>query len=445
MKAVDKIKDLMGINFFDTVYKSITFGDFLIAACPQYQLWRVKRLRQKQLALIQSLSCKEKYRVIFFLQSPAVWKYDALYWQMERSTIFDPIVVVAPYNVHLIYDKQECLQVMKKAEEFAQAKGYRFLSAYDWQKRSWKNVKQMIKPDIVFMAKPYKDTLPQYHLYHYQDCLTLYAPYGITCIDIFRTNYNLPFNNLLWRFLVETEFHRSFAQEYSLCKGDNVAVIGALGEETLMRKDYQPVDVWKAQEKKKKRVIWAPHHTVDYLFNFSNFLVYCDEMLRLAEKYKDEVQFAFKPHPVLKFKLINLWGKEKTEEYYHRWESLENGQIAEGDYMDLFLTSDAMIHDCASFTAEYLYTGKPTLFMVRDPQVESHWNRFGRMCYDMHYKATCIEDIEHYIENVVIAGKDEMKQERDAFVQRYLLPQDGKLPSEKIYNLLLETLGKTEK
>jgi len=442
MSLSNKIKDIIGISTLDTIYKTITFHDLLIAASPKIQLCKVKRLRKKQEQLIERLKQKETYNVLFFLQSPAVWKYDTLYRLMESSAIFRPTVVISPYNVHLIYDKDECFEVMHKAETFAKQMGYRYLSAYDFDKNKWLDVKKIIQPDIVFFAKPYKDTLPKYHLYNYLDCLTMYAPYGITCIDIYRTNYNLPFNNLLWKFLVETDFHKHFSEQYSLCKGDCAVVIGALGEECLMQSDYLPNDVWKSQDKTKKRIIWAPHHTVDYLFNFSNFLVYCEEMFRIADKYKDQVQIAFKPHPVLKFKLINLWGKEKTDNYYQRWAELDNGQIAEGDYMDLFLTSDAMIHDCASFTAEYLYTNKPLLFMVRDENVEKHWNTFGKKCFEQHYHATNIDQIEHFIEDVVINEKDTMKEQREQFYSEYLYPKDGIMPSQKIYNLLTDTLGK---
>ena len=252
----------------------------------------------------------------------------------------------------------------------------------------------------------------------------------------------MPFNNLLWKLLVETSFQKCFAEQYSLCKGDNAEIIGALGTENFINREYIPTDVWKPQAKKKKRIIWAPHHTVDYLFNFSNFLVYCEDMLTLAEEYKDFIQIAFKPHPVLKVKLINIWGKEKTEAYYNKWNELENAQLEEGNYTDLFLTSNALIHDCASFTAEYLYTCKPALFMVRDENVLKHWNPFGERCFNQHYHAHSMDEIRGFIKDVVIAGNDPKKEGREQFFKDYLYPKDGIMPSEKIFNLLKTTLGK---
>jgi CDP-glycerol glycerophosphotransferase (TagB/SpsB family) len=247
---------------------------------------------------------------------------------------------------------------------------------------------------------------------------------------------------LLWKFLVETDFQKHYAEQYEHSKGDNVEVVGALVMEKLMQKEYEAIDVWKPQEVKKKRIIWAPHHTVDYLFNFSNFLIYCEDMLRLAEEYKEEVQFAFKPHPVLKFKLINLWGLEKTENYYRRWGDLENGQIEQGDYIDLFKTSDAMIHDCASFTVEYLYAQKPVLFQIRDEKVKDEFNSFGKLCFENHYHAYSIEETEAFIRDVVIADNDPKKEDREQFYKDYLYPKDGVMPSDKIVSLLTTAIGK---
>lgn len=437
-----KIKQLIGVSFIDTIYKSILFRDFFIALSPKLLRRKVGNVRSAQARKIEQLHKQDKCRVVFFLQTPSIWKYDALYRKLEKSECFEPLVVISPYNVHLIYDKQECFKVMRETEKFAQEKGLKYTCAYDWEKRKWKDIKKMYHPDIIFFTKPYKDTLPGYHIYNFLDGLTLYISYGINCLKNFHNNYELPFHSLLWKYLLETEFQKQYAEEYEKSKGDNVEIIGTLVLEDLMRPDYQPIDVWKPQEVKKKRIIWAPHHTVDYLFNFSNFLIYCEDMLRLAEKYKEEVQFAFKPHPVLKFKLINLWGIEKTEDYYNRWENLANGQIEEGDYIDLFKTSNAMIHDCGSFTAEYLYTQKPVLFQIRDEKVKDEFNSFGKLCFENHYHAYSIEETEAFIRDVVIADNDPKKEDREQFYKNYLYPKDGVMPSDKIISLLQTAIGK---
>ena len=164
--------------------------------------------------------------------------------------------------------------------------------------------------------------------------------------------------------------------------------------------------------------------------------MYCDAMFSLALKYKDKIQMAFKPHPVLLTKLYNVWGKEKTDNYYCLWEKGENTQLILGDYVPLFIHSDALIHDCGSFTVEYHYTKNPVMYLLKDEKHSEELNEFGKMAFDLHYKGRNFNDIESFINNV-IAGVDPMKEERDKFYNDYLLAPDGNSASDNIINAIL--------
>ena len=112
------------LPILDTIYKFFTFRDFFIATMPFIQKWEIKRVRKKQIKCIEKLKRKEKIVVAFFFQNESVWKYDKLYWLLEQSNLFEPIVVITPFNVHLYYDKDECISVMNKATRFAKSKNY---------------------------------------------------------------------------------------------------------------------------------------------------------------------------------------------------------------------------------------------------------------------------------------------------------------------------------
>ena len=144
-------------------------------------------------------------------------------------------------------------------------------------------------------------------------------------------------------------------------------------------------------------------------------------MLETARKYKDKVQFVFKPHPMLKDKLYKneSWGPEKTDAYYDAWNTMPNTRLADGNYVDLFITSDAMIHDCSAFTAEYLYVNKPVMYVTEKERIES-FNSFANECFQVHYHGSSIRDIETFIDNV-INGKDPLLKERTALVKEKLL------------------------
>ena len=240
------------------------------------------------------------------------------------------------------------------------------------------------------------------------------------------------FHNLVGLFFLETEVHQQLAKKNARNKGFNTIVSGYPATEIFLDKDFKPKDLWKPQSKGKKRIIYAPHHSIDKASYPSVFLETCEDMLKIAEKYADSVQFVFKPHQLLKFKLQQIWGIDKTEEYYRRWDSMENTQLVADGYEDLFLTSDALIHDCGSFTTEYLFTKKPVMYLCRNTDMTDKFNEFGIKSFEQHYHGHAVSEVEEFIEEVVINGKDPLENQRELFFNEYLMPKDGILPSQRI-------------
>jgi len=250
--------------------------------------------------------------------------------------------------------------------------------------------------------------------------------------------YNLDFHNLVWKIFSETSLHKEIASKFQKNKGQNSVVTGYPGFDQLLINKTLTFDVWKNKKSSLKKIIWAPHHSMNELNMVSNFLEYHDVFIELAINYKDKLQIAFKPHPLLRVKLEEdpNWGNEKTRIYYNKWENLENGQFENSEYVDLFLTSDAMIHDCGSFMSEYLITGKPSLFMVRNESVMNHWSDFGEKAVSVHYQSRNKKQLIDFIESVVLKENDWMKEERNSFVQNNLIQKNNLTASENILNYL---------
>ena len=143
----------------NTLYKSIRFHDFFKSHFKFAMQCSIRKARKKQKRRIELISQKKKIKVAFMFQTPAVWKYDRLYRLMENSDVFDPIVVLTPYNVNLFYDRAETMRVMEQSALYVEKNQYRFISAYDTEAKRWVDVKKLIDPDVVFFSKPYKDTL----------------------------------------------------------------------------------------------------------------------------------------------------------------------------------------------------------------------------------------------------------------------------------------------
>ena len=169
--AIEKIKSFFEVSFWDNVYKTLTFRDFFIATIPFCLKQKAKRLERQRVRFVKTLKGKQKITVAFFLQSPSVWKYDRLYWLFEHSERFEPVIVLCPFNVHLNYDRNEMRSVMLQSEDFVKKRGYRYFQTFDYDKNKWKNVRKLLNPDVIFYTKPYKDTLPQYHIYRFGEKL----------------------------------------------------------------------------------------------------------------------------------------------------------------------------------------------------------------------------------------------------------------------------------
>lgn len=398
---------------------------------PVFKLYS-KSFRNAQLLAARKLENKKSIRVAFLLSIPGMWKLDSVFQAMQDNPKYDPFVVVLPYSTFKGFSEAEIDNTLSRTEQFVKGKGYKYVIPFDKAINKWLDVKNEYHPDVVFFCTPYKDFLPQYFIYHFRDTLTCYVQYSFCSLKNSNSNYNLIFHNLVGLHFLETSVHQEMAAEVSRIKAVNTIVTGYPATEIFLRQDYQPANQWKVNDSSLKKVIWAPHHSIDYHDYVSTFLSISEDMLCLANKLKGKVEFVFKPHPTLKLKLQQLWGVDKTEDYYGRWAKGENTTLVSDGYEDLFLTSDAMIHDCGSFTTEYLFTKKPVMFLCRETDMSDKFNRFGVKSFECHYHGSSIQDVESFIQNVVINGDDPMRTQREHFFEEYLKPKDRILPSQRI-------------
>lgn len=78
-----------------------------------------------------------------------------------------------------------------------------------------------------------------------------------------------------------------------------------------------------------------------------------------------------------------------------------------GEYIELFATSDAIIHDCGSFIDEYLLVEKPCgyLYFNGENQLKAI-NSYGKELLKKYNILSSEKDIENFIENII---KDDIK------------------------------------
>ncbi|MGR5539585.1 CDP-glycerol glycerophosphotransferase family protein [Vibrio campbellii] len=391
----------------------------LILAAKPFHYYEIKRIRRKT-------KHGDQIKVVFLVLEKSMWKTDLLYQAMDKHPHYCPMILVIPRC-----NASDIEANTRQTEAFFVDKGYRV--SRSCPSEQWAEEDDVINQDLIFFTNPHNDSLEKYSISSLRNKLTCYVPY-FELLDLnFAIHFNGPTENLVWKFFQINEIHRKIAQEYAYNEGSNSVVVGYPATEALYN-DSQYENPWINPSLKK--IIIAPHHSIadsSFLSN-ATFLENAECLKALAVKYSDQVNFAFKPHPLLKEKLYRHpdWGKEKTDQYWNFWSSKPNLQLEEGEYVGLFRESDGMIHDCTSFITEYLYIGKPVLYL--NPNIRERLNDYGKLGYDAMLKAEKQSDIERFI--VSIIRGDEVMFDED--MQKKLRPPLS--PTAQIMTILNETL-----
>lgn len=375
---------------------------------------------------------------MFFVLYDNMWKCDGLFRLLMSSERFSPFIVSCPSPYH---PKEFSMSNQTRLESFFKAKGFPYYNGYNFDSEEWFDIKAF-EPDIIFYQQPYNAGYKGFKIEAlWKRCLFGYIPYTYELED----NPNMVNNllmNIAWKVFLPSTFEVEKQRAYLLTNGENLIATGSPLGDILVQDVPVNNNPWKVKDKSLKRVIWAPHHSIleDDMLHYSNFLEIAEQMLDVVQHYEDKIQFAFKPHPVLKRKLyiINGWGIKKTDEYYKKWAELPNTTLVEGEYVDLFKSSDAMIHDCSTFTAEYLFTKKPVMFIARENHT-SCFNEFGRACYNMHYIGRGINDVVQFLQQIVLKGDDYKKNERESFFVNSLYSSNKEDAASRMYAEFLKS------
>lgn len=354
-----------------------------------------------------------KIKVCFFVMLDSVFAAKPIMNEMLKDELFDPFIVVIPDVSRGQEHMNSCLD---NAFESLSRKYKKVFRGYS--EGQFHDYSEMM--DIVFFSTPYVGMTHNYFEIDYfrnKDILLLYVNYAYSVLKFVREVISLPTYNYFWKVFVENKNNILELKKYQLIKGRNSVLTG-----------YCKMDELANQiiiSRERKRIIIAPHHTVSdwKLLQISNFLEYCDFFMSLPKKYPN-IDFVFRPHPLLivQLKKKELWGPKKTNKYLIDLLRNTNVEYSEGgEYFDIFANSDGIIHDCGSFLAEYMFTGNPTCYILRNKEfIKENFLSIGEECLNFCYKAFNKKDIIDFIENVIIDNKDYLKHERIRFVNEEL-------------------------
>jgi CDP-glycerol glycerophosphotransferase (TagB/SpsB family) len=194
------------------------------------------------------------------------------------------------------------------------------------------------------------------------------------------------------------------------------------------------------------RIIYAPHHSFSNRLSFATFQWNGRELLEYARVHP-ETSWVFKPHPRLKYELVasGFMTLQEANDYYSAWNNLQNTCVYDqGDYIDLFVESSALVTDCISFIGEYLPSGHPVILLV-NPE-SAGYNEFGKAVIAHYYQVKDIVSLREKLDLVAINGNDSFREQRISDVQT-IFPQQvqsARIITEALASTLLLTGKKNE-
>ena len=214
--------------------------------------------------------------------------------------------------------------------------------------------------------------------------------------------------------------------------------------DAFFKRDVQFTFDWKMARPDAKKIIWAPHWSINSDVKFATFQWNFEFMYEFAKSHP-ETSWVVKPHPALFDTAVkeNVFESVAAfEQYLRAWDALPNAKVVVGAYYQaIFATSDAMIHDSDTFIAEYQYVDKLMIFLTRDTQ---KFNTLGKKILRASYlvDGQNFDAIAETIQRVVIDGNDYKAVERRELFDKYLdYPKiNGALASAFIHGSIADAL-----
>ncbi len=390
----------------------------------------ILKTKKRYQKVIKRLRKQSKIRVAFIVTENSKWGYQCLYDLFDKSDKFEPIVLISILtSIHDGTDKTR--RNIKENYDFFKARGMKVEYLYkDGKYLDLRN----FKPDMVFYDQPW-DMPKQYTPKKVSNyALTYYSSYCFESINV-KESYLEYFHGFLYKYFVEHKLNTERYKKYSEFSETNCEVVGYPKLDAYCNELKKVPDIWKEPDKIK--VIYAPHHSFDKICKMTTFDYNGKFILELAKKHP-ETTWIFKPHPRFKFAATKtgFMTEKEIDDYYNEWEKI-GAVYTQGDYIDIFKSSDVMITDCMSFLAEYLPSKHPLIRLVSSKSPV--YNSLGELILSEYYNVYDNEMLEKTFLDVVINKNDTKKEKRMKLISEIM---DYNYPaSQKIYDCLLNEIS----
>lgn len=161
-------------------------------------------------------------------------------------------------------------------------------------------------------------------------------------------------------------------------------------------------------------------------------------MLEYAKRHP-EIKWVFKPHPLLKGRLVEngFMTRAEADSYYREWEKIGLA-CYDGGYADLFKRSRALITDSGSFLLEYMAVGKP-LIRLEPVDFNMRFSPVFARVLNSFYTCRTLDEMFAALKLVVEDRQDPRREERQVAAREAGL--FGNNAAERIVKYLSEALS----
>lgn len=369
------------------------FYDLKVRQNLEYIAENYKKVQKR----LQKKSKKGPLKVVFYVYDDTKWKCQSLYDLLDEDKAFEVEILVTK-NAAKNKDNPsyQTIEDVKKTYEFFANKKMNVKYAYDIKHNRFIPFENF-NPDIIIYQHPWYVETSQGPVVCSKFAMTCYVPYyvGNTTSEI---EYGLRFHAYVHKHFVLNECVKEYFLSKPLLNPNNLSVVG---HPTL---DYYILN--KSVESNKKYVIYAPHWSInDKRLELSTFKWSGKYILEYAQKHP-EINWLFKPHPLLKHRLLteNIMNKDEVEKYWSDWANI--GQVCEsGDYFKYFNNSKVMITDSASFLVEYFPTKQPVIHLMTEIS-KNCWTPDVTKLINTYYPANNLEELKSQLKNIFEDNND---------------------------------------
>lgn len=386
----------------------------MVRTCCVWKIRRANRRIATKLATPLRENGARRIRVAFLVIENQKWSSQSVHDALLNDPAFEPLIFASTHSRNTGKGAGKLRTALEENVAFARRRGMKVVKVYDPEKGAFLPLAPFA-PDIVFYEQPYG--LPPEHAPNVVSrfALTCYVPYGygIYLAHGSGQKNTRGFSEYIWRTFLESRAFLQEAGQLGLLKKHGMIAVGYPKMDRLAGFSEES-EGGDARRGRRPTVIYAPHHSLseEHQDRYGTFFWSGEWILEYARRNRD-IAWVFRPHPKLRESLVEsgLMSRQAVDDYFEAWGSLDNASIMlDGDCIDIFRDSDAMITDSGSFLLEYAYTGHP-LLLLKNP-ASAGYSDFGERIAASLYGAEELGGVAQFLDDVVRARQDPRRAER---------------------------------